>query len=87
MSEFIFIGDNISVYLLRDYIMRHKIDATDSLILNPHDFEMILHEVKTSPEGLTDFPIKILDVIIAKDTTNAIPIGKLQIVKNEKSYL
>lgn len=87
MSEFIFIGNQISVYALRDYIMRHKIDATDSLILSPQDFETIVHEIKTSAEGLTDFPINILGVIITKDTTNTVPIGKLQIVKNEKSYL
>ena len=87
MSEFIFIGDQISIYTLRDYIMRHKVDATDSLILNPHDFELIIQEMKASPEGITDFPMKILEVIITKDTTNDVPIGKLQIVKNEKSYL
>ncbi len=87
MSEFIFIGNQISVYALRDYIMRHKIDATDSLILNPHDFDTVIHEIKSTGEGLTDFPVKILEVIITKDTTDTVPIGKLQIVKNEKSYL
>lgn len=87
MSEFIFIGNTISVYALRDYIMRHKIDAGDSLVLNPHDFEIIIQEIKTSAEGLHDFPVKLLEVIITKDTTNTIPIGKLQIVKNEKPYL
>ena len=83
MSEFIFIGDQISVYTLRDYIMRHKINATDSLILNPHDFDAIIHEIKATGEGLTEFPVKILQVIITKDTTDSVPIGKLQVVKNE----
>ncbi|MFT3793263.1 hypothetical protein [Flavobacterium sp.] len=87
MSEFIFIGNKISVYALRDYIMRHRIDAGDSLVLNPHDFETIIQEMKNSPEGLHDFPVKLLEVLIAKDTTDTIPIGKLQIVKNEKPYL
>jgi len=87
MSEFIFIGNAISVYALRDYIMRHKVDATDALILNPHDFDALLQEMKTSSEGLPDFPVTILQVIITKDTTDTVPIGKLQIVKNEKSYL
>ena len=87
MSQFIFIGNQISVYTLRDYIMRHKIDATDTLILNPHDFDALIHDMKTSGEGLPDFPVKILEVIIVKDTTDTVPIGKLQIVKNEKPYL
>lgn len=87
MSEFIVIGNTISVYALRDYIMRHKVDASDSLILNPQDFETLLQQIKASEEGIPDFPIKILEVIITKDTTDAVPVGKIQIVKNEKSYL
>ena len=87
MSEFIFIGNPISVYALRDYIMRHKIDATDNLILHPHDFDALIQDMKNSAEGLPDFPVKILEVIITKDTADSVPIGKVQIVKNEKSYL
>lgn len=87
MSEFIPIGNAISAYSLRDYIMRHKIDATDVLVLNAHDHDALVHDIQSSDEGLTDFPIKILKVIITKDTTNTIPAGKLQIVKNEKPYL
>ena len=87
MSEHIFIGNKISVYALRDYIMRHKIDAGDLLVLNPHDYDAMIHEMKTSAEGLPDIPVKILEVVITKDSTDTIPIGKLQIVKNEKPYL
>ncbi len=87
MSEFIFIGNKISVYSLRDYIMRHKIDAGDTLVLNAHDFDTIVHEMKASAEGLHDFPVKLLEVIITKDSTDSVPIGKIQIVKNDKPYL
>lgn len=87
MSEYIFIGNEISVYALRDYIMRHKVDAGDLLVLNAHDYDALIHEMKASAEGLPDIPVKILEVIISKDTTDAIPVGKLQIVKNEKPYL
>lgn len=86
MSEFIFIGEQISVHSLRDYIIGHKIDAGDSLILNPHDYNAILQDMKNAPEGLPDFPVKILEVIITKDSTDTIPIGKLQIVKSDEFY-
>lgn len=87
MSEFIFIGNKISVPSLRDYILSHKVDAGDQLILNTHDYDAIVHEMKMSGEELPDFPLQLLNVILNKDPTDTVPIGKLQIVKNEKPYL
>ena len=87
MSEFITIGKKITLPLLRDYIITHKIDQGDSIILNLHDLKELYHEIKLSGETLPDIPLTLLGVVITQDATDAVPIGKLQIVKNEKPYL
>ncbi len=86
MSQSIFIGNKISLPALRDYIITHTIDAGDTLVLNPHDFTMIVDELKHAEEGIPDFPLTMLGVIITQDSTDTIPIGKLQIVKNDENY-
>lgn len=82
MSQQFTIGKEISVRLLRDYIIEHKVNQGDSIILSPVNFEHIIEEMKHSPEGLT-VPVDILGIIIAKDNTNSVETGKIQIVKDE----
>ncbi|RZJ72170.1 hypothetical protein [Flavobacterium sp.] len=74
----------MSVAGIRDYIITHRIDHGDSLVLNAHDFDHLVQDMRESADEVPDFPIKILNVIITKDTTDAVPAGKVQIVKNEK---
>jgi len=89
MSGYITIGKKITLPLLRDYIITHKIDQGDSLVLHATDYKELVHEIKisTTEETLPDFPLTMLGVIITQDPTDAVPIGKIQIVKNEKPYL
>ena len=87
MSQFITIAKQITLPLLRDYIITHKIDKGDSIVLNPIDLKELFEEIKRSGEDTPDIPIEMLGVIITQDATDAIPIGKIQIVKNEKPYL
>lgn len=82
MSQQFTLGKEISVRLLRDYVIEHKIDKGDSIVLSPLNFEHIVEEMKHSPEGLS-VPIKILGVILAKDNTGSVDTGKIQIVKNQ----
>jgi hypothetical protein len=82
MSQQFTLGKEISVRLLRDYVIEHKVNKGDSIVLSALNFEHIVEEIKRSPEGLM-VPIKILDVIIAKDNTSTVETGKIQIVKNE----
>ena len=86
MSQSIFIGKQISLPALRDYIITHTIDAGDTLVLNPHDYKLIIEELKHSEDGLPDFPLTMLGVIVTQDSTDTVPIGKLQIVKNDENY-
>lgn len=86
MSEFIVIGQTITLPALRDYIIDHRIDQGDTLVVNPVDYHEIIHEVKTVNETLPDFPLKLLSVLIVQDTTDTVPIGKLQIIKNDKPF-
>lgn len=83
MSEFTFIH-KISVASIRDYIITHRVDQGDTIVLNPHDFEQLIHDIKSSSDEMPDIPLKLLGVIITQDSTDAIPIGKVQIVKNER---
>lgn len=74
----------MSVAGIRDYIITHRIDQGDSLVLNPHDFEQLIQDIKASSDGIPDIPITILNVIITQDSTDTVPIGKVHIAKNEK---
>jgi len=85
MSEYIFIGDTISLPSIRDYIISHKINEGDTLVVSPTDFKEIIDGIKASGEGFPDIPLTLLGAIITKDDN--VPVGKIQIVKNEKPYL
>ena len=82
MSEFNFLHQ-MSVAGIRDYIMSHRLDHGDSIVLNAQDFEHIVQEMRNASDEVPDFPIKILKVIVTQDTGDSIPAGKDQIVKNE----
>lgn len=83
MSEFTFIH-NISVASIRDYIITHRVDQGDTIVLSQPDFEHVIQDIRNSSDEIPDFPLKVLGVIITQDPSDAIPIGKVQIVKNEK---
>ncbi|WP_298154851.1 hypothetical protein [Flavobacterium sp.] len=87
MSAFISIGHRITVASLRDFIITHTLNAGDSLVVSSQDFQELVHEIKSSSEGIPDIPFNLLGVNILQDPTDAVPVGKLQIVKNEQSYL
>jgi len=83
MSEFVVIGNHISTAVIRDYLFAKKIDKGDSIVLNAMDFEHILDEIRQSDEPV-DIPLNVLGVLLIKDTSDNVPVGKVQIVKNEK---
>lgn len=82
MSEFVVIGSRISIAAIRNYLFDKKIDKGDSLVLNPMDYEHLLEEIKNSDEPV-DIPVNVLGVLLVKDTSGDVPLGKVQIVKNE----
>lgn len=86
MSEYLFIGTKITFPLLRDYIISHKVNPGDFVVLNPKDFEELIHEMQTTGDGVPDIPVKMLGVLINQDTTGNVPVGKIQIVNAERPY-
>lgn len=83
MAEFVFIGEAISVASIRSFLFAKKIDKGDSLVLNQMDYENVIEEIKNSDEPI-DVPLNVLGVLLIKDTTDEVPVGKVQIVENEK---
>jgi hypothetical protein len=83
MSEFVVVGDHITVASIRSYLFAKKIDKGDTLVLNPMDFEHLIGDIKESGEAI-DIPLNVLGVLLVKDASGEVPVGKLQIVKNEK---
>ena len=83
MSEFVVVGHAISIASIRDYLFAKKIDKGDTLVLNPSDYDSIGEEIKNSEEPI-DIPVNVLGVLLVKDTTDTVPVGKVQIVKNDK---
>ncbi|MGK4568450.1 hypothetical protein [Flavobacterium sp. 3HN19-14] len=82
MGQLVFIGSKISFIALRDFIFDHKINQGDTIVLHPQNFESILEEIKQSQESI-DIPINIFGILLVKDTTDTVELGKIQIVKNE----
>jgi sulfate adenylyltransferase subunit 1 (EFTu-like GTPase family) len=82
MGQQVFIGSKISFKSLRDYIFDHKVNQGDSIVIHPQNYENIVEEIKNSDEPL-DIPINVFGVLIVKDTTNTVELGKVLIVKNE----
>lgn len=83
MSEFITVG-KVSVAAIRDYLFAKKIDKGDSIVLNQADYANIIEDIKHSGESV-DIPLNVLGVLLVKDTTDNVPAGKMQIIKNEKT--
>jgi hypothetical protein len=83
MSEFVTIGHAISIAAIRDYLFAKRIDQGDTLVLSEQDYHHISEEILSSGEPV-DIPVNVLGVLLSKDTTGNIPVGKVQIVKNEK---
>jgi hypothetical protein len=83
MSEFVVVGDHITVASIRSYLFAKRIDKGDSLVLNPMDYEHLIGDIKESGEPI-DIPLNVLGVLLVKDPTGDVPVGKVQIVKNEK---
>jgi len=84
MSTLVTIGHAVTFPALRDYIITHRIDSGDSIVVHPNDYENLVREVKHSESGLAGLPVEVLGVLITHDGTDTIPIGKMQVVKNEK---
>ena len=83
MPEYVVIGNAISIASIRDFLFAKKIDKGDSLVLNPTDYEHIIEEIRNSEEPV-DIPLNVLGVLLIKDTTGEVPIGKVQIVEDDK---
>lgn len=83
MSEYVVIGSKINIASIRDFLFAKRIDKGDALVLNPQDYEQIGEEIKNSEESVP-VPLNVLGVRILKDTTGDVPLGKVQIVEDDK---
>jgi len=83
MPEYAVIGSKITIASIRDFLFTKKIDKGDSLVLNPMDYENILEEIRTSGEPIA-IPLNVLGVLLLKDTSGDVPLGKVQIVEDDK---
>ncbi len=83
MSEFVLIGKEITVTAIRDYLFAKKLDKGDSIVLNPIDYDNLIQEIKHSGDAI-DIPVNILGVLLVKDTSGDVPLGKVQIIQDDK---
>lgn len=82
MGAQVFIGSKISFKSLRDYIFVHKLEKGDTIAIHPQNYESILEEIRNSEEPI-DIPINVFGVLLVKDATDTVELGKIQIIKNE----
>jgi hypothetical protein len=83
MPEYVVIGSKINTASIRDYLFAKRIDRGDTLVLNPMDYEHLLEEIKHSGEPVP-VPLDVLGVLITKDPKGDVPVGKVQIVEDDK---
>lgn len=83
MPEYVVIGSKINTASIRDFLFAKRIDKGDTLVLNPMDYEHLLEEIKQSSEPIP-VPLDVLGVLITKDTSGDVPVGKVQIVGDDK---
>ena len=83
MPEYVVIGSKINIASIRDFLFAKRIDRGDSLMLNPIDYEHLLEEIKHSGDPIP-IPLDVLGVLIVKDPAGEVPVGKVQIVEDDK---
>ncbi|WP_343623843.1 hypothetical protein [Flavobacterium lindanitolerans] len=83
MSQQIIIGNPISFKSIRDYIFNHKVNKGDCIVLNPLNYKSLIEEIKHSHEETIEIPINVFGVLLVRDETDSVELGKIQIVKNE----
>lgn len=83
MPEYVVIGSKINTASIRDFLFAKRIDRGDSLVLNPIDYEHLLEEIRHSGETIP-VPLDVLGVLITKDPSGEVPLGKVQIVEDDK---
>lgn len=83
MPQFVSIGDTVSIAAIRNYLFAKKIDKGDSLVLNPADYDHIINEIKDSHTPV-DIPVNVFGVLLIKDSGGDVPLGKVQIVEDDK---
>jgi len=82
MGQQVFIGSAISFKSLRDYVFVHKLEKGDTIAIHPQNYEAILEEIKNSEEPI-DIPINVFGILLVKDTTDTVELGKVLVIKNE----
>lgn len=82
MAEYVALGERVSVASIRNYLFEKKIDKGDTLVLSNLDYSHVIEEIKHSEETI-DIPLNVLGVLLVK--SEDVPVGKVQIVKNEKT--
>jgi hypothetical protein len=52
-------------------------------VLNPADYDHIINEIKDSHTPV-DIPVNVFGVLLIKDSGGDVPLGKVQIVEDDK---
>lgn len=82
MSEYIALAGRVSTASIRNFLFEKRVDKGDTLVLNPMDYEHVIDEIRNSDEPV-DIPLNVLGVLLTK--SDNVPVGKVQIVKNDKT--
>jgi hypothetical protein len=83
MAEYITLG-KVSTAAIRNFLMEKRVEKGDTLVISLMDYDHLIEDIKASDEPI-DIPLKLFGVRIIKDTSGDIPVGKIQIVKNEST--
>ncbi|MTI31417.1 hypothetical protein [Xanthovirga aplysinae] len=80
---FKYIGKQITIKKLRDFIIDNKLTENDSILLHTLDFDNIVLEYKEFYKESLIEPFLILNVLIKEDARREIPFNRIGILKND----
>ena len=80
--ELKYIGQQITIKSLRDFVLDSSLSETDTILLNPENMGNIVLEYRRTYNESISIPYLISGVLIEEDSTDSIPFDRVGIIKD-----
>lgn len=81
--ELKYIGQQINLYGIRNYILDTRLGEADTILFNPTDFDSIVLEHRKEFGDSLSVPFIYLSVLLKEDLDGKIPLNRIGIIKND----
>ena len=81
--ELKYIGEQITLYGIRSHILDTRLGETDTILLNPVDFDSIVLEHREEFGDSLTIPLVYLAVLLKEDLEDQVPLNRIGILQND----